>query len=288
MHEGNEAVSLAVSGEDRPLEIENGYVTIERAWKPGDTVELDMPMPIRRVLCNEHVKENRGKVALSRGPVVFCVEWLDVDDEHVLNLLLPDDVQLRTEFRMDMLNGIQVITGKALAYMKDGVSGRCTSEIVDFTAIPYFAWEHRGAGEMAVWIAREEHAVRPKLVNTISENSAVECSTGINPDHRYYHWQPGNGHTEWIQYTFDNPKEVSEVNVYWFDDTDNRDRDFPLGWQVLYKENGEWVPVRTMDAFGIERDMYNRVQFEPVKTDAVRLEISMPPVSGGIIDWQVR
>ena len=102
--------------------------------------------------------------------------------------------------------------------------------------------------------------------------------------------QPSNSSTQGNRtpYTFDNPKEVSEVDVYWFDDTYNRDRDFPLGWQVLYKENGEWVPVRTMDTFGIERDMYNRVRFEPVKTDAVRLEISMPPVSGGIIDWQVR
>jgi DUF1680 family protein len=288
MQERDETVSLSVNGEDYPLEIKNGYVTIKRAWQPGDTVELDMPMPLRRVLCDENVEENRGKVALSRGPVVFCIEWLDVDDEHVLNLLLPDDMQLHTEFRADMLNGIQVITGNALAYMKDSVTGECTSEVVNFTAIPYYAWEHRGAGEMAVWLAREEYAVRPKLVNTISENSKVEFSNGINPEHRYYHWQPRNGHAEWIQYTFDNSKKVSEVEVYWFDDTDNRDRDFPLGWQVLYRKDEEWIPVSTTDEFGIERDMYNRIQFEPVETDALRLKISMPPVSGGIIDWQVR
>ena len=245
-------------------------------------------MPIRRVLCDEIVEENRGKTSISRGPLVYCVEWCDVEDEHVLNLLLPDDLKLKTEFRPDLLNGIQVICGTALAYTVDDATGKETTEVVTFTAIPYYAWEHRGAGEMTVWISREEQVVRPKAIKTLAETSAVGFSKGINPEHRYYHWNPSNGNPEWIQYTFESPKTISEARVYWFDDTDNRDKEFPSDWRILYKNNGDWIPVNTTSEFGKKRDTYNTVAFEPVETEALRLEITMPEVSGGIIDLQIK
>ena len=79
-------------------------------------------MPVRRVLCHEKVEDNRGKVAIQRGPIVYCVEWPDVKDGHVLNLLLPDDQPLVAEFREDLLGGVTAVRGEALglAWEKPG------------------------------------------------------------------------------------------------------------------------------------------------------------------------
>jgi hypothetical protein len=105
-------------------------------------------MPIRRVVANEKVVEDRERVALERGPIVYCAEGVDNKGD-ALNLLLPDDAPLKAEYRKDMLNGIVVITGKALALCSDGKSLQH-----DFAAIPYYAWSNRGEGEMAVWLRR--------------------------------------------------------------------------------------------------------------------------------------
>lgn len=145
--------SLSVNGQPVPLEVENGYATIDRKWKPGDRVTLELPMPVRRVVAHENVETDRGRVALVRGPIVYCIEWPDVPGGDVANLVLPDDAPLSTEFRADLLGGVQVITGTA--------ENRRTATPVPFTAIPYYAWAHRGKGQMAVWIARTPDAVEP-------------------------------------------------------------------------------------------------------------------------------
>ena len=90
-------------------------------------------MPVRRVKSHSEVKENTGKIALVRGPIVYCAEWPD-NGGHVSNLVLSEDTQFSIEHQDDLLNGVTVIKGQAL------------------TAIPYYAWAHRGPGEMAVWI----------------------------------------------------------------------------------------------------------------------------------------
>ena len=88
--------------------MKNGYATIARRWKKGDAVELNLPMPVRRVLANEKVTEDAGKVAFQRGPLVFCAEWPDLKDGHVVNLVVPKETRLVPEFRPDLLNGVEV------------------------------------------------------------------------------------------------------------------------------------------------------------------------------------
>ena len=102
-------------------------------------------MPVRRVLSHEEVKSNRNKVALTRGPVVYCAEWVD-NDINVLDLVIPDDVEFMTEYHENLLNGLVVIKGKVLN--KSGKKG-------ELVAIPYYTWSHRGVGEMVVWLNRE-------------------------------------------------------------------------------------------------------------------------------------
>ena len=153
MRKRNEDVKLTVNGNPFTMDIERGYARIRRRWRRGDVVELDLPMPVRRVICNENVKDNRGKVALERGPLVYCAEWVD-NGGGVLDLLLPDSIKLESKYQQDMLGGMVIIKGKVFELKKsdDGkFTGRIDRELI---AIPYYAWAHRGEGEMAVWLLR--------------------------------------------------------------------------------------------------------------------------------------
>ena len=144
-------VTLKLDGKNVKFTVENGYAKLDRRWRPGDVVELDLPMPVRRVIANGKVKADQGRVALQRGPVVFCAEAPDNPGGKVLDLILPDRQPLIAHFEPALLNGVEVIKGRAL-------NADRTEQ--DFMAIPYFAWANRGKGEMAVWLSDSETAVR--------------------------------------------------------------------------------------------------------------------------------
>jgi hypothetical protein len=110
---------------------------------------------VRRVVANAAVAADRGRVALQRGPLVFCAEWPDNPQGHVRNLVLRDDAPLASAFMPDLLNGVAVIKGRAVARGHDAQGGVTRTE-QDFMAIPYFAWANRGPGEMVVWIPNSE------------------------------------------------------------------------------------------------------------------------------------
>ncbi len=142
----SEPVTLQLNGKDVKFKVENGYAKLNRKWQAGDVVELNLPMPIRRVVANDKVKADAGRVALQRGPVVFCVEWADNPDGKVRELILPDAQPLTASFAPALLNGVETIKGRVL---------NANKVEQDFTAIPYYAWANRGKGEMAVWLKRE-------------------------------------------------------------------------------------------------------------------------------------
>jgi DUF1680 family protein len=154
--ESHQRPTLAINGKAVAIEPVKGYAVIDRAWQSGDKVTLDLPMPVRRVVANEQVEADRGRVALMRGPLVYCVEGVDVAGGKVSDLVLPEDAPLATEFRGDLLGGAQVITGDA--QRPKNKEGTATGEPVHFTAIPYYAWANRGKGVMAVWLARTSDA----------------------------------------------------------------------------------------------------------------------------------
>ena len=127
----------------------DGYVHLQRSWQAGDLVQLDLPMPIRRIEAHRDVKADQGKVALMRGPLVYCLEAVDHPGADLTRLVLPKTAELRAEPRADLLGGVTVLTGQALA---DG-----TREI-PLTAVPYYAWANRDKGAMNVWI---QQAAKP-------------------------------------------------------------------------------------------------------------------------------
>jgi len=134
--------TVTVNGESVPIEIDHGYVIIDRRWLATDEVVLDLPMPVRSVAANERVVADRDRLALQRGPLVYCVEWLDVDSGIVSDLVLEPGLEFDSEFRPDLLGGIRIVRGEAGSR--------------SFEAIPYYAWAHRGPGEMAVWLPVSE------------------------------------------------------------------------------------------------------------------------------------
>lgn len=137
-------VVLTINGEKTDAAPgEDGYVHLQRTWKAGDVVELDLPMPTRRILANEKVEADRGKVTLMRGPMVYCLEAADQPDVNLTRLILPRAAEMTAKHRSDLLGGVTVLEGEALA---DG------SKPIKVTAIPYYAWQNRSKGAMTVWI----------------------------------------------------------------------------------------------------------------------------------------
>ena len=136
---------------------QNGYLRIAREWKPGDRVELNLAMPVELIRANPNVIENRGHVALQRGPIVYCLEQAD-NDVPLHRVIIPAGVELRASFREDLLDGVVVIDGDAYAASEsdwDTQLYRSVAEEVEplrIRAVPYYAWDNREPGEMRVWI----------------------------------------------------------------------------------------------------------------------------------------
>src|SRR5262249_17811144 len=109
----NEAPSLSVNGQPIEIKLTDGYAPVTREWKTNDTVELNLPMPVRRIVANDRVQADRGRVALQRGPIVYCAEWPDNPGTHVRSMVLRDVQKLNAEFKPDLLGGVTVIKGEA-------------------------------------------------------------------------------------------------------------------------------------------------------------------------------
>lgn len=150
---GAEPFTLAVNGQPVKPEIARGFAVLRRTWKAGDAIELSLPMPVRRVLSHEKVAANAGRVALERGPVVYCAEAAD-NGGRAFNLVLPDDAPLEARHRGDLLGGVTVVAGRALALQASEDGRSVLTREQDFLAVPYHVWAHRGDGEMAVWLPR--------------------------------------------------------------------------------------------------------------------------------------
>ena len=161
------AVGLKVNGKmiDATPE-EDGYVHLKHSWKAADAVELDMPMPIRRVYAHEKVKADQGKVSLMRGPITYCIEAVDNPNVDVLSVALPREAELRAEHRDQLLGGVTVLQGKVLDDQQRPVT---------LTAVPYYSWANREKGAMTVWI-NEAPAVSTALLAASSPVLAQQAN----------------------------------------------------------------------------------------------------------------
>lgn len=304
-------VRLDVDGSPVPLRIDKGYVTLSREWKNGDTIELNLPMPVRRVVANDEVAADRGRVAIQRGPIVYTAEWPDNPGHKVRDLMLPDDRKLTAVFEPALLSGVEVVKGSAVALSYDA-AGNVVRRDQEFTAIPYYSWANRGKGEMLVWIPDRMSSAHPAPWPTLAMMSKVTASHGggrvtgegirrspeavndgeepqaSNDPSSYFDWWPEKGQTEWLEYSFPRTSTVSGVEVYWFDDTGRGEVRVPASWRILYKDGEEWKPVDNQGTYGVARDEYNKVRFAPVTTSGLRLQVTMQAGwSAGVNEWKV-
>ena len=158
--------SLRINGATVDLNgsVERGYARVERQWRSGDTVELDLPMTVRRLYAHPAIAADAGRVALQRGPLIYCLEG--VDNGSALDTLgLPSDAELEARWQAELLGGVVTLSGTAARDEQEDWTGlyrAAPSRQVDTTivAVPYYAWDNRDPGPMAVWI-RESRVINP-------------------------------------------------------------------------------------------------------------------------------
>ncbi|MVM33451.1 glycoside hydrolase family 127 protein [Spirosoma sp. HMF4905] len=297
-------VTLTINGKPVSYKLENGYAIISQSWKKGDVVRLSLPMDIRRVEASANVKADQDKIALERGPIVYCAEWSDSPDGHVLDLIVPDNAPLQAEFSASSLGSIELITGD-VQKVKRGLNNEIETSPAKLTAIPYYAWANRGTGEMAVWLATKPTAAKPTPVPTIASTSTISAShktkalmalndqdtpkNSNDRDNLYYHWWPKKDTLQWVQYTFEKPAMVSSAKVYWFDDSPWGGCRIPDSWKLLYQTAaGDWQEVKIKKPYTVTKDKFDEIAFEPVQTGALRMQVQLPKeAASGIIEWSV-
>ena len=144
------AYQVSVNGQTVESDVNDGYLSIARKWKKGDVVEVHFDMIPRIVKANPKVEADHGRVAVERGPIVYCAEWPD-NRFNVHSILLNQHPQFKVTDKPELLYGIRQITtdAQALSYDK---AGKLVTKDVELTLIPYYAWAHRGEGDMEVWL----------------------------------------------------------------------------------------------------------------------------------------
>lgn len=293
---------VKVNGELQEAELgADGYFTVTRQWKKGDKVELHFDMEPRVVKANARVEADRGRVAVERGPLVYCAEWPD-NDFDVLSVLLNRQPSFTVTEKPDLLYGLNQIQTPAQT-LKYDAEGRLSVQDVTLTLIPYYAWAHRGSGRMAVWLPSDVKAARPagtvatyKITASHQTSALSSVADGLVPQDEndrtipYYHWWPKNGSTEWVAYEFPQARKVSSAEVYWFDDAPWGGCRVPRSWSLYYKDNaGQWQPVANPGEYTVRKGDANMVTFDPVTTTAMKLEVVLPEKnSAGVFEWTVR
>jgi len=277
---------------------------------------------VKRMVANPKIKNNNGRVALMRGPLVYCFEQCDNPDVNLKNLVLAKEQEFKVEWKPDLLGGVNIIKCR-------DVNGK------ELIAIPYYAWAHRELTGMEVWVKQDGLPRHPDTnvpvwsdeawdgtlyrelgsatmlgesePLTLQESTVVTSShsnpsdsagaafDGIEPKDSCDHtiprltWWDHKGTDEWVELAFDEPQKLSSIGVYWFDDSRiNRGCRVPVSWRLSCKDGDKWVPVETSDTFGVEQDKYNVVHFKEIMTSGLRLDIKLQDgYSGGILEIKI-
>jgi hypothetical protein len=283
-------------------------INFSSAFGFGVDSNVNFSVKVKRMVAHPQVAANRGRVAIQRGPLVYCFEQVD-NEVPVLQIKLAREPEFKEEFKPDLLGGMMVLKCK-------NADGR------ELTAIPYYAWDHREPGAMAIWVRQEGlsrtqppdtkgklyAALTPDMLRSDAEltdeietevtashcngSDTVEAVTdGLEPknsnDHdipRMTFWDH-RGTKEWLELDFGVKKKVSKSLVYWFDDTGRGQCRIPKSWTLSYRAGNEWKALKTVDA--PKKDAYDVVEFEAVETTGLRIDIQLQDnVSGGVLEWK--
>jgi DUF1680 family protein len=282
---------------------DQGYTVIDRHWEAGDEIVWRLPMPVRFVRAHDAVVQDRDRVAIERGPLVYCFEAVDnaaaLDD-----LVVAPGVPTEWSFQSALLGGVGVIDLVGASVQKRA-DGSVASEPVEARAVPYYAWAHREVGPMAVWVASTPDVIEERPTPTTTSlaqpstshcwvsdtveaiNDLKEPASSNDESLSRLTWWDHRGTAEWAQLEFPEPRKISSVAVYFFDDSGQGQCRVPASWRVVYRVDGEWKSVVEHGEYVAEMDKYSRVEFDAVTTDAVRVEVQLQDdFSGGILEMK--
>jgi DUF1680 family protein len=147
-------VEIKVNGMPVNYQIEKGYAVLSRKWKKNDKVEVILPMDVRKVIANTNIPDDNGKIALQRGPIMYCAEWKD-NNGLAGNIIIPKNTVFKTQYEQGLLNGVMVLKADVKSIHVDASGQNVSTQNAMLTAIPYYAWANRGKGEMMVWFPEQ-------------------------------------------------------------------------------------------------------------------------------------
>ncbi|MCH5309903.1 MAG: glycoside hydrolase family 127 protein [Prevotella sp.] len=297
--------SILVNGKEAAASItEDGYYTISRKWKKGDKVQIHFDMEARTVRANSKVEADRGMISIERGPLVYCAEHPD-NTFDIMGALINQEPQFT--LGKSEIAGTPILTlttdAQTLNFNKQG---KLETQDQTLTLIPYYAWCHRGSGKMRVWLPQDLNATNPSQPATLASESKVSTSSPVpalssindrlvpkDENDRsvpYTHWWPKKDCTEWLAYEFPQEATVQSATVYWYDDGPWGGCRVPQSWRILYQTaDGQWQPVSGADNYPTDKGTACTVNFDPVKTKALRLEVVLPADNAsGLFEWSVR
>ncbi len=301
-----EDVSITINNDSIDFNIEKGYAVLKRIWEPGDVISLNLPMTPRKLIADARIVEDHERIAIQRGPIVFCAEGVDNNND-ILTLNYDIETGLETEFDSTLLKGIQTVNIHAI--QPDREEGR------EIKLIPYHLWNNRGRSEMQVWLSVREYRELPDSLIIINENAGdfvttnyvspwetLNCiydlydpvSSGDKGPGAFGNWI-GNGETvgkwNWVQYNFNTSRAISASDVYWWDD--HQGITLPDSSYLSYMDPGtgnfKIIPGTgsSRNNGGIGWDKYNTTNFSPVKTNKIRLNFIGYQKAQGILEWMV-
>lgn len=285
---------------------ESGYVVVHQDWAKDSSINLDLPMPIERVAANPEVKPDEGKVALRRGPIVYCAESID-QNAPLSNVFVPETSSVKSNWTNDF-NGAELLTASAATTPKVSWWGKLyqatpVPAATTLKLIPYCDWDNRGHDAMQVWFpsapapsptggAELTAKVTASFVNGNADptgiNNGFKPKTSGDQPSALMHWWPHKGTSEWVAYAWDKPVKTSAIKVFWFDDTGRGECRLPASWELQYKDGDLWKPVQNPSGYPVEKDKWTEVTFTPVQTTELRLVVQLQPNwAAGVQQWQV-
>ena len=291
---------VKVNGKRVTPELSKGFATISRKWNAGDVVSLTLPMPIRFVHTSDKVEANRGRVAVTRGPLVYCAEGVD-NTADIFSYFIDNATSEGsiTTINSGILKGIKQLSIPANTLTQSGF------ESANVALIPYYAWNNRGASKMMVWfpetedLAKQNYHIAPDFIADLKASHTYGGDSGYGPENvnsivdaiypshsgdsgipRWTSWPETN--PQQIEFTLNKEIDIQSFSVYWYDD--NGGVRVPQSWNLEYKKGDAWTvfPLYATDSYATDKDKFNMVHpGEQILTKNIRL--NMTPVPGSAV-----
>lgn len=279
--------NVMVNGKTETATMEKGFAVIHRKWSAGDKVSLELPMPVRFAGCDPRVKADVDRIAVTRGPLVYCAEKAD-NPGGVLNAFLANP-PAASEIKLSGVDvaGLAKVTAVSVP-AQSLVEGKATA--AELKLIPYYAWNNRGAGQMEIWLPRKREMTVPRaedspfkevrashtyerdLAEAVGDlRSPTDSKDGGIP--RWTSW-PQRGKAQWVEVDLKKPGKLRSLAPYWYDDGGGVQ--LPVSWEIETRHHGEWSPLKlyNTDAYQQVKDQFNVVHpASPLPVDAIRVKM---------------